>query len=83
MNKAVNSVPGVITKPVTKLKESLFSSDHDEGRMPVHDGAELMTLEGTLYYKKGGRGRPFKWKRRFRAFGYGRWWKYLLFQSER
>ena len=44
----------------------MFSSDHgDEGRMPVDDGAELMTLEGTLYYKKGGRGRPFKWKRRF------------------
>lgn len=67
MNKAANSVPGVITKPVTKLKESLFSSDDtDTTNQTPENGAEPMTLQGFMYYKKGGeRGRPFKWKRRF------------------
>lgn len=67
MNKAATSVPGVITRPISKLKESLFSSDHDESPVPPEeDGTEPMTLQGFMYYKKGGRGkRPFKWKRRF------------------
>jgi len=67
MNKAASSIPGVISRPVAKLKDSLFSSDHgQEGpKQSVEDDKEPMTLEGTLYYKKGGRGRPLKWKRRF------------------
>lgn len=67
MNKAANTVPGVITRPVTKLKDSLFSSEQEGPvQSSAEDGTEQMTLEGLLYYKKGGRGkRPFKWKKRF------------------
>jgi hypothetical protein len=67
MNKVANSVPGIITHPVRKLKDSLLSSNHgEEETAHSEDGAEPMTLEGLLYYKKGGRGgRPFKWKKRF------------------
>ena len=67
MNKVANSVPGIITHPVRKLKDSLLSSNHgEEETAKSEDGAEPMTLEGLLYYKKGGRGgRPFKWKKRF------------------
>ena len=67
MNKVAYSVPGVITHPIKRLKDGLLhSGDKQEDQMqPAKDVTEPMTLEGMMYYKKGGRGRPFKWKRRY------------------
>jgi hypothetical protein len=53
MNKVANSVPGIITHPVRKLKDSLLSSNHgEEETAHSEDGAEPMTLEGFCITKR-------------------------------
>jgi hypothetical protein len=55
-----------------KLKEEILPSEKEREAsnstiLSTEDGSEPMTLEGTLYYKKGGKGKrkPFPWKRRY------------------
>lgn len=66
-----NVVP-VLTRPMARLKDGLmFSSEEKEAPLSkmrsTEDGSENLTLEGTLYYRKGGKGnrKPFPWKRRY------------------
>jgi hypothetical protein len=62
----------MLMRPVIKLKEVVLPSEKEKGvidttMLSTEDDSEPMTLEGTLYYKKGGKGKrkPFPWKRRY------------------
>ena len=58
----------MLTRPMIKLKEVVLPSAKErEASHSTEDGSEPMALEGTLHYKKGGKGnrKPFPWKRRY------------------
>jgi hypothetical protein len=62
----------MMVRPLIKLKEVVMPSEKEKEAsnstmLATEDESEPMTLEGTLSYKKGGKGnrKPFPWKRRY------------------